>query len=299
MHKPGHLSADSTPLMAHRSKQETGAIFDELISQMEDVTRIICPRDDLAQEEGVASSQQQQQHQNGTEPIRNGMEPMVVSGSGVEPESGSGGGDRLSVMKRRVQSNDAPKGVIRPSSSASTNRGEEGGEAHPPRAASVETELVFATLPKKKKRGRKWSGIRRIGSPLFRNRRKSFNNATPTSSGGGSSNHTPSPKVHVSVTQPSPSAPVPPTTRRLAMDSRSPISSSSKPRPTTARREVVTLVEKLVKEDKKVGRGVARRRGSSRDECLNALRMMTTLSSNQECLASLISYICLPKSVTK
>lgn len=278
---PHHLSADSTPLMERRSKEETVAIFDDLLSQMQDATETIYP--DNENQTNGGSMELGPQNQDGTQAESH-------FDSGLEPESVKDVEQRT-VSKRRVQSSDTPKGLVRPSSSASMNK-EEKPDAHLPRAASVETEMVFATLPKKKRR--KWSGIKRIGSPLFRTRRKSFN-ATPTSG-------RPPINAHVPVTHPSPSVPImpasaPPT--QLAVDSRSRDSSSSQ--------TMTRLVEQFTGEgeEKKVGvvkKGVAtvRRRGSSpHDECLNALKVMTTLSSNQECLASLISYICLPKCVTK
>lgn len=278
---PHHLSADSTPLMDRRSKEETVAIFDELLSQMEDTAHTFYP-DDLNQASSSVETEIQNRNEAGDE--------FCSDSNVVEP--GSGGrrdGERVAVMKRRVQSNDAPKGIVRPSSSASVNKEDE-SDAHPPRAASVETDLVFATLPKKKKKRGKWQGIKRIGSPLFRPRHKSFNHATPTSG-------QPPSNVHKLVTHPSPSVPIIPSTTpsQLAVDSRSSRSSLQ---------NVTSLVDQVTREERKVGvaMGVVggKRRGSSpRDECLNALKVMTTLSSNQECLGSLISYICLPKCVTK
>ena len=157
---PNHLPADASPLMERRSKEETVAIFDELLHQMEDATQIIYPED-----------------RNGTKggSVETGLENQNGD-LGSELESGVAeimDGEQRTISKRRVQSSDVPKGLIRPSSSASVSKGED-PDAHPPRAASVETEMVFATLPKKKKRG-KWSGMKRFGSPLFRTRRKSFN----------------------------------------------------------------------------------------------------------------------------
>lgn len=288
---PHHLPADATPLMEHRSREETVAIFDELLSQMEDATQVIYPED----RKGVSiETGLENQHETHDKSHYN---------SDSEPESGSTElteGEQRTISKRRVQSSDTPKGLIRPSSSASVSKGEE-PDVHPPRAASVETEMVFATLPKKKKRG-KWSGIKRIGSPLFRTRRKSFN------SGPGSGLPPPA-NTHLSVTHPSPSVPVmpvaPPT--QLSVDSRSRNSSG------TNVQAMAKLVDQFTQEPEaerkatvtkvgvtKVGVPTVRRRGSSpRDECLNALKVMTTLSSNQECLGSLISYICLPKCVMK
>lgn len=280
---PHPLSADSTPLMERRSKEETVAIFDELLSQMQDATQTFYP-EDRNQTDGSMEPEVQDQNEAEDEFCSD----YVV----IDQESDSGrrrDGEKFTVTKRRVQSNDAPQGIVRPSSSASVNKEEE-SEVHPPRAASVETDLVFATLPKKKKRG-KWAGIKRIGSPLFRTRRKSFNHTTapPTNS-----------NMHVAVTHPSPSVPIMPAgpPSQLAVDSRSSNNSRS------SLQNVTSLVDQFTREEKKVGVAmdvaVGKRRGSSpRDECLNALKVMATLSSNQECLSSLISYICLPKCVSK
>lgn len=270
------LSADSTPLMNRRSKDETVAIFDELLSQMEGITQTFYP---------THQHQEPECDSGGTEPRhwnQNGPDTESRSNSGVEPDFEE---RRGAVAKRRVQSSDTPKGLIRPSSSASVKKGA-GPEDHLPRAASVETEMVFATLPKKKKKSR-WSGFRKIGSPLFRPQRKSFTGAaTPLSS---SSNH-----AHVSVTHPSPSVPLAATATppsQLAHDSRSQESSSA---------SMTGLVDQFLGERGVAGGAGRKRRGSSpRDDCLNALKVMTTLSSNQESLSSLISYICLPKCVTK
>ena len=177
-----------------------------------------------------------------------------------------------------------------------------GGEQEDPapRAASVESDLLFCTLPKKKKFRKKW----RIGSPLFRSRRKSFNT---------SANHAPS---HVSVTGPSPSVPVhvcmtekevPPQTPLstthsksdlLELPQRSDNSRSGSPGSTDMNDRLASI------ERTEVGGvigtlGKIRRSTAPRDECLDALKLMTTLSSNEECLSGLISYICLPKYVTK
>ena len=43
LRKPHPLSADSTPLMERRSREETVAIFDELLSQMQDTTQTFYP----------------------------------------------------------------------------------------------------------------------------------------------------------------------------------------------------------------------------------------------------------------
>lgn len=200
--------------------------------------------------------------------------------------------DKLSIAKRRVQSNDVPRGhvITRPSSSSATGVNQPDTH-HTPRAASVETELEFATLPKKKKSRSKWSGIKRIGSPLFRTRQKSFTNATP--------NTTPTSSrilsgPHLSVTHPSPSTPLLP--RHQAQDERSHDVTS----PQDGNSPIAVQENKVGVSSGFSGVVVKKRRGSvPRDECLNALTVMVTLSSNQECLGSLISRICLPQCVTK
>lgn len=265
--------------MEHRTKEETVAIFDNLLSQMEGATKTLG----------------QQSHSNDS------LEPGNDENQNETEEPGTRA-HAMAITKRRVQSSDVPSRdmIRRPSSSASLKKGEE-PDSHPPRAASVEADMVFATLPKKKKKGRKWSGIKRIGSPLFRYRRKSFANATPTT------NRVPS-TVHVSVTQPSPSVPITTPISAPEKDKEvtpQPVAGEDQPR--TAVQSVKTVVAQFVEEGAGPGRHglvgarVKRRRSSAapRDECLNALKVMTTLSSNRECLNSLISYICLPKCVTK
>jgi len=210
--------------------------------------------------------------------------------------------------------------LSRPSSSASFNKGGantgETGEGLP-RASSVETDLVFGTLPKKKKK--RWHGIKKIGSPLFRNRRKSFTHGH---------NHTPSSIAHKSISSTyTPS--VATTTEVEDKDHRqsiiSAVSQASAGKPTTENRaesrseegvssskvlmspvKVVDLVERKLGTEKirekafrKRSMATPSRKGRGRDECLKALKVMTTLSSNKESIGTLVSYICLPKCVSK
>ena len=225
---------------------------------------------------------------------------------------------QLTVTKRRVQSSDvlSPKAgeVSRPSSSASFNKGAESSEDILPRAASVEADLIFGTLPKKKKR--KWHGIKKItNSPLFRNRRKSFTHG---------SNHAPSSIAQTSISTYVPSVPV--TTEvaendniRNSIRSMTPQLSSSKltgrveSRAGSRGEEGVASKEVLVSpvmindlvdrvpasKLRKLSMPTPSRRGRGRDECLKALKVMTTLSSNKESLSTLVSYICLPKCINK
>lgn len=265
------LPADAMPLMEQRSKEETVAIFDELLSQMDGDTKTFYPQDEA----------QVESHSN----------------AGMESGNETGGVREFVVANRRVQSCDVPKNRdVRPSSSTSLRKGEPpDGEGHPPRAASVETEMVFATLPKKKKKLRsKWgAGLKKLSSPLLRPLRKSFSNAPPV---------VPS-TVHVSVTRPSPSVPIAPRESPILEDPSSPSRDSSR----TSLPSMKNLLDRFSREGEgqrveKVGVASVehRKRGSvPRDKCLNSLKVMTTLSSNKECLNSLISYICLPKCVTK
>ena len=272
----------TTPLSQRRTKEETAAIFDDFLSQMEQATQSL-HQNQTPLESRSNDSLDPDQNENETE------EPSEMEAR-----------TQVAVTKRRVQSSDVPQrdGIRRPSSSASFNKGEGPPAEPPPRAASVEADMVFATLPKKKKKGRKWS---RISSPLFKSRRrKSLQHATPTSSQVTSS--------HTSVTRPSPSVPLPPTKGKEASRS-SPVSNS----PRTTVQSVRTLVTRPSEEEEmgRDGRGLdssgssgrglmgSRVRKRKRDECLNALKVMTTLSSNKECLSSLVSYICLPKCVSK
>lgn len=267
--------------MERRTKEETVAIFDELLSQMVGATNAVVPNDQ------IQNQTQEDSHSNSMED-QNQNETRVESGSqaGMERDSSDRrSGERVSISKRRVKSSDVPKShdLIRPSSSASLNKGEEPDmHSRPPRAASVETELVFATLPKKKKVRGKWSVIKRISSPLSRSRRKSFN--TPPT------NHTPS-TAHLSVT---PSVPI-----TIVADKEPTKQSSPEDAPRVAIPSMKSLVSQFIGEGPKVGVARKRRASVPIDECLNALKVMTTLSSNKECLSSLISYICLPKCVTK
>lgn len=220
---------------------------------------------------------------------------------------------QFTITKYRVQSGDnhspsKTSDMVRPSSSTSFNKGAESVEDQIPRAASVEAELFFGTLPKKKKK-RKWSGIKRISSPLFR-KRKSFTH-------GSAPNHTPSSIAHTSIinhTHPVPTiahVSEKETNRSSLHESPRPLAtilSASKLDEMTDSKEVKVspmvmndLVEKLtsVKTHRKMSVSTLGRRGRGKDECFNALNMMTTLSSNRESLSTLISYICLPKCISK
>lgn len=305
------------------------AIFDELLLQMEGATNTLFPQTEARANGHMVSETRSMDHleartndhmvsearSNGsmdhigsevrtngiTEPKGKRRYPHVKSDShlGVGPGFGSGVRTReeFEVTMRRVQSSDVPK--LRPSSSASMNKGEE-PDVHPPRAASVETEIVFATLPKKKRKGRgKWSGIKGM-SPLFKTRRKSFTNAGSARS-----------SAHVSVTRPSPSVPVSVTAGEKELTPQPPAQATPPeergshdvqlPRTTVLGVRSLVALEGAGKGRVGVAERGNRRRSSSapRDECLNALKVMTTLSSNKECLDSLISYICLPKCVSK
>ncbi len=307
------------------------AIFDEIISQigggslMEGGSRGSGP--------SPPQQHQQQNHHGNNLKIHSNdeLDHNVRNRNETEVESDSHS-TGASIIARRVKSSDVPHSTIRrTSSSSSLDKGEGPDPEHPPRAASVETDLVFATLPKKKKARGRWAGLKRIGSPLFKSRRKSFTsgstpsyvhtNHTPSSltasSSGGGGGH-----AHVPITGPSPSVPAVleqdyhrPRTLSGLEQSRNMSHTSLQGTPPTGG----TITEDAPGETKKgeepggtpkgiLGRrgGVSpvtmeRRRRSSapRDKCLNALRLMTTFSSNQECLSSLISYICLPKCVTK
>lgn len=278
--------------MGRRSKEQTVAIFDDLISQLE-------------QTSGRDQNQNQtllESHSNGIvesgslgQSTPENKSPSGMDSGRVECDSSTTGReDKLSIAKRRVQSNDVPRGrvVARPTSSSTGVTPPD--PHHAPRAASVETELEFATLPKKKKSRSKWSGIRRIGSPLFRSRRKSLTNNTTPNTTPTSSRIFSGP--HLSVTHPSPSVPLPPshlaTQDERSHDVTSPQDSTS---PT-----ILVQESRVGVSSGFTGGVVKKRRGSApRDECLNALTVMVTLSSNQECLGSLISRICLPQCVTK
>ena len=302
-HISHHHSADSTPLTHRRSKEETVAIFDDIISQMH------CASIDGPQEPPRSRSSDELDSllENGAQMIQSDSD---ATGTGVGNEPAG-----QSVVARRVKSSDAAHSdrlpLRRTSSSTSLEKGEGPDPEHPPRAASVETELVFATLPKKKKKGR-WSGIKRIGSPLFKSRRKSFTSGTTPSY--AHTNHTSSGTTtqRVSITGPTPSVPVTSEHAHSAQDSpqtivqsHTPISGlakktredapggTSRGAPTGGRaRGRRSVTSPIVMERK-------RRASAPRDECLKALKVMTLLSSNQECLGSLISYICLPKCVSK
>ncbi len=294
-----------------RSREETEAIFNELISQMKEG------------EEGGGGEWRDGGEAPDTEsqsnPNRNGIINGGVAHGGVAHEGEPYNIAKRNIEARRVQSSDATtiggRGSDRPISSASLSKegakGGEDGSDHTPRAASVETEHVFATLPKKKKSRRKWSGIKRIGSPLFKPGRKSFTSHTPSSS------HASSSSTHSPITGPSPSVPLATThsnpTVSTVRDSKLHDHPSDSQ---TASKSSLTSLDSPVdpvrsesprggggREGKVKGTislvGVKRRGSGPQDECLNALKVMTTLSSNKECLGSLISYVCLPKSVTK
>lgn len=201
--------------------------------------------------------------------------------------------------------------AARPSSSASFNKGAATDTTEPelPRASSVEADVVFGTLPKKKKK--KWHGIKKISSPFW-NRRKSFSH---------SSSHTPS------IAQTAAYVPSVATTSEVSdadthrhsvhsmtsqtsaskLTGRSESRAESRGEENVTTKEVVvspvkvhSLPEKLVdKTLRKLSMPTPSRRGRGKDECLKALKVMTTLSSNKECLSTLISYICLPKCINK
>ena len=196
---------------------------------------------------------------------------------------------------------------VRPSSSAGFNRKEvEPSDDPVPRAASVEAELFFGTLPEKKKKKKgKWPGIMKISSPLFlRNRRKSFslgpNPSLPSIACTSISNHMPSSPApiashesivssHYSLHETPPPVEVSSTHRNEETDSKGshPVSND--------------IGERLASStpQRSNGMGSLGKRGRGRNECLNALRMMTMLSSNSECVSVLSSYICLPKCISK
>lgn len=336
MIRTGHLSRkfghaqnaplQTTPLLERRTKEETAAIFDNLLSEMEGAKQTLGPHNTQLQSHSNDSLELENQGKSRSQSHSN--DSLEQDGpqerNGVDDLAEKRGRARVAVIaKRRVKSSDVPRSrdvIRRPSSSASCDdKGEEEGSAEgdsahqpPPRAASVETELaVFATLPSKKKKNRKWSGIRRIGSPLFKSRRKSFTNAT-------SSSERPS-SLRVSITGPTPSvsltAPTPTsgpgkvkevTPQPAAREAGSGSHDQSK---TTVQNKRIVVSPPVGVEEEGGGASVRamlgvrgkRRRSSGvpKDECLNALKVMTTLSCNKECLNSLVSYICLPKCVSK
>ena len=321
-------------MLERRTREETVAIFDDIISQMEGDSQGTPPR------QGVSPLRQQKSHSTDLldHGLQNEDETQIQSNSGSGPAGMELG---PSILARRVKSSDVPQGgrvpIRRTSSSTSLDKGGEGpveDHAHPPRAASVETDLVFATLPKKKKGHGRWSGFRRIGSPFSKSRRKSFTSGTTPSY--AHTNHTSGLVRHTAITGPSPSVPVlvehedigghaplsernrmhdvsrtslptNPTTmsglgnKFSADDSHAPSSSSSQQGGRGRRGEGLGIGRRGGLDMGETTPIMERKRSVSapRDECLNALKVMTTLSSNQECLGSLISYICLPKCVSK
>ncbi len=201
----------------------------------------------------------------------------------------------------------------RPSSSASFNKGTASTELELPRASSVEADVVFGTLPKKKKK--KWHGIKKISSPFW-NRRKSFSHGSSRApSIAQTATYVPS----VATTN---EASDTDSSHRLSMHSMTSQTSASKlagrsesrgesrsEEGVVSKKEVVvspvkvhgyipekTAADKMLR---KMCMPTPSRRGRGRDECLKALKVMTTLSSNKECLSTLISYICLPKCINK
>ena len=207
--------------------------------------------------------------------------------------------------------------LSRPSSSASFNKSGANSnvtEDGLPRASSVEADLVFGTLPKKKKK--RWHGIKKISSPLFRNRRKSFthgHNHTPSSIAKKSISSTYTPSVATttevedkdhrqSVVSVPPQTSGERSTAGNRAESRSELMVSSK-EVVVSPVKVVDLVERKDKTMEKAFRkrsmATPSRKGRGKDECLKALKVMTTFSSNKESVATLISYICLPKCVSK
>ena len=318
--KLGHIQ--TTPLLERRTKEETAAIFDDLLSQMEGAKQTLGQHQTQLQSHSSDSIELENQSKTRSQSRSNDSleSDSVQEQNGVDGLAEKRERARVAVIaKRRVKSSDVPRSrdmVRRPSSSASCdNKGEEEGEGpvggdsthqHPPRAASVESDLVFATLPHKKKKNRKWSGIRRIGSPLFKSRRKSFTNTTSSADRPSS--------LRVSVTGPTPS---------VSLTTATPTSKVKEVTPQPACGEaghgshdqLKTAIQstRAVVSPPAEGEGAGanvqgilgargkRRRSSGvpKDECLNALKVMTTLSCNKECLNSLVSYICLPKCVSK
>ena len=304
---PHHLSADSSPLMEQRSKEETVAIFNEILAQIGSASpqNGIASRDELSSHSRDQSPlpQSKKEASSQDDKIGNGTK---IKGKRKESESARDKKNRirLSLTKRRVKSSDLPKrrDLIRPSSSASLNKGEEQKDGTSLRAGSMEAELVFGTLPLKKKRS-KLAVIKRIGSPLFKSRRKSFTAGNPPS------NPTPS-IAHTSSNATPPVIQEEGVRRKLSLpENNTPSHGQGKAKMSPSSLEdLVDDRTGAIKEDstRRGSGGVARRgtlgmrRGSKpKDECLNALIVMTTLSSNKECLNSLISHICLPKCVSK
>ena len=194
--------------------------------------------------------------------------------------------------------------LIRPSSSASLNKGVQSIEDDIPRAASVEAELIFGTIPNKKKKKRKWSGIKKISSPLFRNRRKSFTHSSTPSQSTSSialssmSNHT----LPVATTGHSSHSSSrtslhetpPPLATMLPASNVSEETDSNKGRASGVNDILEVAAGNLHKP-----LSMLSKRGRGKEECFKALRVMAALSSNTECLSTLVSYICLPKCVSK
>lgn len=312
-------------------RQERNSIFDELISQLNEVS------EELDHPLSPSSGRRSSSAEGGTSSSpekRESQEPEMIDTIDLDEISEVVDMDDVIDADDSAERNDRPTSIISEQTDMFSSLPR---PPQPRNAVSRTVSLSSATLPNKKSRGGKW--LQRVGSPLLKSR-KSFTTGSPNSKRRGNkvkelkeegdereetergeraseqaeveerkkerggrrlfARKRSLPEIHNNSTNSTPATT--PTFPRTSSSDHLPHSESNMTTLDNQANQSNQLISKQQQSPPPLGHQapppgrVGSRQG---DPVTNSLDLMVTLSRNKECLSTLVSYICMPKCETK